>query len=110
MNTQALQKSINFFYVEGISEIERQKNFLKTYAAPIFQDYTVWIQESLAESIDPTFVMCVGFAESSLGTNLTTESNIGNVGNTDSGERRTYTDPTSGIRAIAAVLNNNWLG
>lgn len=54
--------------------------------------------------------MCVGFAESTLGKNLTTSGNIGNVGNTDSGDRRDYNDPRSGIRAIAAVVNNTWLG
>jgi hypothetical protein len=54
--------------------------------------------------------MCVWFAESSLGKNLTTNGNIGNVGNTDSGDRRDYSDPQNGIRAIASVVNNNWLG
>lgn len=32
------------------------------------------------------------------------------MGNTDSGDRRNYSGAESGIRAIAAVVNNNWLG
>jgi hypothetical protein len=70
----------------------------------------MWIEESISESIDPTFTMCIGFAESSLGKNLTTSGNIGNVGNTDSGDRRNFDDARSGIRGISSTLNNNWLG
>ena len=70
----------------------------------------MWIEESISESIDPTFTMCIGFAERSLGKNLTTNGNIGNVGNTDSGDRRNFDDARSGIRGISSTLNNNWLG
>ena len=104
-----LQKTIGFFYVDWDSEAERQKKFLATYAASDFQDRSLWVTESLSESIDPTFVMCVWFAESTLGKNLTTDGNIGNVGNTDSGARKNFDDAKSGIHAIAAVVNNNWL-
>jgi hypothetical protein len=83
---------------------------LWTYASNDFQDRTLWVEESIAESIDPSFVLCVGFAESTLGKHLTTNGNIGNVGNTDSGARRDYSDTRSGIRAISAVVNNTWLG
>ena len=110
VDINTLQKSIGFFYVAGDTEGERQKNFLTTYATNDFQNRELWIEESLPESVDPTFVMCVWFAESTLGQNLTTGGNIGNVGNTDSGDRRDYADSRSGIRAIAAVVNNNWLG
>lgn len=85
-----IQRSIGFFYVDGATEAERQTKFLEKYASSDFSDRSIWVRESLPESIDPTFVMCVGFAESSLGKNLTTNGNIGNVGNTDSGLRRDY--------------------
>lgn len=55
----ALQKQIGFFYVEGNTEAERQKKFLTTYAASDFQDRNMWVNQSLPESVDPTFVMCV---------------------------------------------------
>jgi hypothetical protein len=69
----------------------------------------MWIEESMRESVDPSFVLCVWFAESTLGQNLTTAGNIGNVGNTDSGDRRDYDGPRAWVRAIAAVVNNRWL-
>lgn len=106
----SLQKTIGFFYMDGSTEAERQQKLLNTYASSDFQDRTLWIEESIAESVDPTFVLCVGLAESTLGKNLTTNGNIGNVGNTDSGARRDYEDSRSGIRAISSVLNNTWLG
>ncbi len=106
----SLQKTIGFFYMDGSTEAERQEKLLNTYASSDFQDRTLWVEESIAESVDPTFVLCVGFAESTLGKNLTTNGNIGNVGNTDSGARRDYGDSRSGIRAISSVLNNTWLG
>jgi len=108
-DTSSAQKTIGFFFIPGENEKERQQKLLETYASKDFQDRTIWVEESIAESIDPTFVMCVGLAESTLGKNLTTAGNIGNVGNTDSGARRNYNDPRSGIRAISAVVNNNWL-
>jgi murein DD-endopeptidase MepM/ murein hydrolase activator NlpD len=109
IDTKTLQKNIWFFYLEWENEAERQKKLLETYASKDFQDRDIWVQESLAERIDPSFVLCVGLAESTLGKNLTTDGNIGNVGNTDSWARRDYKDPRSGIRAISAVVNNTWL-
>lgn len=96
--------------MDGSTEAERQQKLLNTYASSDFQDRTLWVEESIAESVDPTFVLCVGLAESTLGKNLTTNGNIGNVGNTDSGARRDFEDSRSGIRAISSVLNNTWLG
>lgn len=79
VDINALQKTIGFFYIPGESEAERQKKLLSTYASNDFQNRNIWVEESLPESVDPTFVMCVGFAESTLGQNLTTDGNIGNV-------------------------------
>jgi murein DD-endopeptidase MepM/ murein hydrolase activator NlpD len=109
IDIEALQKKIGFFYLPGDSESERQEKLLSIYASNDFQDKTLWVEESIAESIDPTFVLCVGLAESTLGKNLTTDGNIGNVGNTDSGARRNYSEPRSGVRAISSVVNNTWL-
>ena len=105
-----LQKKIWFFFIEWDSKAERQKNLLTKYAPLKFSNRNDWVEASIAQSIEPSFTICVWFAESGLGKNLTTEGNIGNVGNTDGGDRRSYESPRAGISAISAVVNNNWLG
>lgn len=57
---------MKFFHIEGDTESEKQINFLKKYASSDFSDRSIWVHESLSEKIDPTFVICVGFAESTL--------------------------------------------
>lgn len=59
VDVESLQKTIGFFYLSGSTEAERQEKLLSTYASKDFQDRTVWVEESIAESIDPTFVLCV---------------------------------------------------
>jgi hypothetical protein len=54
-----LQKTIGFFYIPGENEIERQKNMLDKYAGTAFRNQTMWIEESMRESVDPSFVLCV---------------------------------------------------
>lgn len=108
-NISLLKKQIGFFYLEWETEGERQQSLLDNYASSTFRNRNIWVEESIAESIDPTFVLCVGLAESTLGKNLTTEGNIGNVWNTDSGARRDYDGPRAGIRAISSVVNNRYL-
>jgi len=54
------------FNVEGDTEVERQKNLLATYAAPAFKDWDMWVEEAVDGGIDPSFLMCVGLAESTL--------------------------------------------
>lgn len=110
VDIESVQKTIGFFYIAGENELERQKNMLEKYAGTAFQDQKMWIEESITEGVDPSFTLCVWFAESTLWQNLTTSGNIGNVGNTDGGDRRDYDGSRAGIRAIAAVVNNQWLG
>ena len=73
------------FILIGTSEAERQKYLLSHYATLDFQDWQLWQNTAIASKIDPSFMMCVGFAESTLGNHLKTAYNIGNIGNTDSG-------------------------
>lgn len=105
-----LKKSIWLFYLEGRNEIERQQELLATRAAKGFGDWEMWVEEAIEGKIDPAFIMCIGFSESGLGNNLTTEFNIGNVWNTDSGDRRGFASAREGIRAIVATLNGRFLG
>ena len=52
VDVESLQKTIGFFYLSGSTEAERQEKLLSTYASKDFQDRTVWVEESIAESID----------------------------------------------------------
>jgi hypothetical protein len=54
-----LQSKIGFFYLSGENESERQSKLLEKYASSDFQNRNLWVEESIAESIDPTFVLCV---------------------------------------------------
>ena len=54
------------FMLSGTTEVDRQKYLLKT---------------------------CVGLAETGLGRHLKTGYNVGNIGNTDSGDVRTFGSP-----------------
>jgi hypothetical protein len=110
IDIRSLSKTDRVFYLEWENEAERQQSLLDKYASNDFWDRNVWVEESIAESIDPTFVLCVGLAESTLGKNLTTDGNIGNVWNTDSGARRDYDGPRDGIEQSALSSIIRWLG
>lgn len=99
----------NTFVIKGDTEVERQRYLLDTYAVGPFRDWNIWIEESLDANIDPTFVMCIGLAETTLWKYLKTPYNIGNVGNTDSGATVTFPNARSGIYAMAITLNNRFL-
>ena len=59
--------------------------------------------------IKPEFLVCVAKADSSLGKNLKTDNNIGNVGNNDRGNRVHLPDIGSGIDHIGLTLTNKYL-
>jgi hypothetical protein len=60
--------------------------------------------------VDRDVVICIAFAESTLGRYLSTAGNIGNVGNNDRGDRVPFTSAYVGARAIPVTLNNAYLG
>lgn len=72
-------QSSGSFRILGDTEIERQKYLLGTYAVGSFREWDIWVEEAVAGGIDPTFMMCVGLAETSLGKHLKSAYNIGNV-------------------------------
>lgn len=98
------------FRIEWNNEVERQKFLLNTYATPPFRDWNMWVESALAGRIDPTFMMCVWLAESSLGRFLKSQNNIGNVWNNDRGDTRDFPTPRSGIIAMVSTFNNRFLG
>lgn len=82
-NKTNISKYSNFL-IAGSDEIERQKYLLANYASASFADHDMWTEEAMNAKIDPSFLMCVGLAETGLGNHLKTGFNIGNIGNTDS--------------------------
>ena len=81
------------FNIYGNTEIERQRYLLSKYATPDFQNWQMWVDTALDAKIDPSFMMCIGLAETTLGNHLKTAYNIGNIGNTDSGSTYTFSSP-----------------
>lgn len=98
------------FRILGDTEIERQKYLLNTYAVGPFRDWDIWVEEAVAGGIDPTFMMCVWLAETSLWKHLKSAYNIGNVGNNDRGDTRDFQNARSGVAAMTATFNNRYLG
>nr|MDD3720308.1 peptidoglycan DD-metalloendopeptidase family protein [Candidatus Gracilibacteria bacterium] len=96
--------------LDGLTEVERQKSLLDQYAVGGFKDWNMWVEESLDGNIDPTFIMCIGVAETGLGRFTKTDNNVGNVGNTDSGDTKTMMSARDGVRGIVFTLNNKFLG
>ena len=98
------------FIISGTTETARQMDLLKKYATPDFNSWDMWVNESLSENIDPSFLMCVGLAETTLGNHLKTPYNVGNIGNTDDGSTSQFASPSDGVAWMARTLNNKFLG
>jgi murein DD-endopeptidase MepM/ murein hydrolase activator NlpD len=97
------------FKLEGSTEVERQKSLLNTYATKAFNDWNIWVEEAIDAGIDPTFLMCVWLAETTLWNYLKTPFNVGNVGNTDSGSTYSFGSPRNGIYWMTKTFNNKIL-
>ena len=71
----------------------------------------LWYNHCTYYNIHPYFCVSVAFADTTIGKNLTTSYNLGNVGNTDSCPTCTPMQSwEQGIKAIAQTLANNYLG
>lgn len=97
------------FNIYGNTEIERQRYLLSKYATPDFQNWQMWVDTALDAKIDPSFMMCIGLAETTLGNHLKTAYNIGNIGNTDSGSTYTFSSPQEWLTWMTATFNNRFL-
>ncbi len=98
------------FKITWKNEIERQKNFLQNYATWPFKNWSLWVEEWIDAKIDPTFLMCVWLAETSLWRNLKTPYNVWNVWNTDSWATKYFSSASQWIRAMTRTFNNKYLG
>lgn len=108
-NTRDTSQYESNFKIRGETEDARQANLLTSYAAPAFRNRDIWITASLDAHIDPSFLMCVWLAETTLGNFMKTAYNIGNVGNTDDGSVRSFANVSEGINAMAKTFNNQYL-
>ncbi|MBP9779169.1 peptidoglycan DD-metalloendopeptidase family protein [Candidatus Gracilibacteria bacterium] len=97
------------FIIRGKTEKLRQQFLLSKYATPDFQSWDMWIDAGINAQVDPSFLMCVGLAETTLGNHLKTSYNIGNIGNTDSGSTYSFDSPMEGVEWMAKTLNNKFL-
>lgn len=97
------------FKIVWDNEIERQQNFIKKYAVWDFNNWQMWVDESLAWNIDPSFVMCIWLAETGLWKHLKTPYNVWNIWNTDSWAVRTFPNARSWVSAMVRTLNNKYL-
>lgn len=98
-----------FFKLSWTTEIERQKDLINKYAVWSFKNWQMWIDESLDWNVDPSFVMCIWLAETTLGKNMKTPYNIWNVWNTDSWATKVYPNAQSWIYWMVRTLNNKYL-
>jgi hypothetical protein len=54
------------FVIRGDTEIARQKYLLSKYATSDFNSWDMWVDTAIDAQIDPSFLMCVGLAETTL--------------------------------------------
>lgn len=99
--------SQRYIYLEGEGREERMKSLLASYW---LYNYEVWKTVARIHRVYPETIICIAYADTSLGRFLKTENNLGNVGNNDRWDTRTPHTIEAGINAIGAVLNNRYLG
>lgn len=93
----------------GASLSEREDQFLRRYGVGIYRELAFREDAAKGTNIDKDVMVCIAFAESTLGRYLATSNNIGNVGNDDSGNRVPFYSALVGARSIALTLNNDFL-
>ncbi len=96
-------------FMSGKSLMLRADQFLSTYGVGIYRQLAFWEDAVKDTNIDRDVVICIAFAESTLGNYLSTSNNIGNVGNNDRGDRISFSSALVGAREISNTLNNQHL-
>jgi murein DD-endopeptidase MepM/ murein hydrolase activator NlpD len=97
------------FVILGDTETERQKYLLEKYATPDFSSWDTWVDASLDARIDPSFLMCIWLAETTLGNHLKTPYNVWNIGNTDSGSTYSFASAYEWIEWMGKTFGNKYL-
>ena len=85
---------------------ERTAELLEAYWMYNYQDRKVIAK---VHDIKPEVLVCITYADTSIGRFLKSKNNIGNVWNNDRWDTVEYTNVLKGIDAIWRVLNNRYL-
>ncbi len=85
---------------------ERAESFLDEYGVWAYRQLAFWEDAVANTEIDRDVVICIAFAESTLGRYLTTANNIWNVWNDDRWNRVSFSSALAWARSIADTLNN----
>ena len=96
-------------FASGDTLDERAANFLRTYWVWAYKQLAFWEDAVDGTNIDRDVVICIAFAESTLGRYLTTDNNIWNVWNDDRWNRVSFNSALAWARSIANTLNNFYL-
>ena len=97
------------FIIRWKTEKSRQEFLLSKYATPDFQNWDMWVDAGISAQVDPSFLMCVGLAETTLWNHLKTSYNIGNIWNTDSWSTYSFDSSMEWVEWMAKTLNNKFL-
>lgn len=99
----------NLELMTGDTLAKRESQFLIKYGVGIYRQVAFREDAAKDTNIDKDMVICIAFAESTLGRYLSTNANIGNVGNNDRWDRVPFTSAYAWARAIPVTLNNAFL-
>lgn len=88
---------------------DRAESFLSEYWVWAYRQLAFWEDAVANTKIDRDVVICIAFAESTLGRYLTTENNIWNVWNDDRWNRVSFSSALAWARSIPDTLNNYYL-
>lgn len=94
---------------KGTTLDARRQYVLDNRATSSFRDLSKWKNIANKTNIDVDVGICIWYAESWLGNNMSSEWNIWNVWNNDRGDRNWYKWPRDGVNGIFYALNNRYL-
>lgn len=96
-------------YISWNSLAEKRKNFLKKFAYGPYRKLELWKKAAKNTNVDLDIWICIGFAESGLWHNMSSEWNVGNVWNNDRGDRVWFSSAYEWARVIYMALINKYL-
>ena len=96
-------------FASGDTVNDRAESFLNEYGVWAYRQLAFWEDAVANTQIDRDVVICIAFAESTLGRYLTTENNIWNVWNDDRWNRVSFSSALAWAKSIADTLNNYYL-
>lgn len=99
----------NLQLMTGETLAKRESQFLSRYGVGVYKQLAFREDVAKDTNIDQDMVICIAFAESTLGKYLSTNANIGNVGNNDRWDRVPFYSAYAWARAIPVTLNNGYL-